>query len=256
MQETGQSFLLGSVQACFLCGGVWPFQAEHARIEGKYQQQLGNPSRSLCPAGMDAAYLDRLAADWQHMAPPLGLEALTKNTGHLMQAAISGPDGQGTMLVDVFSTHRHKVHDAMTAKKPVQVPGFDALQADLVRCLHLNTTPASPENLTAEQQAVITPAKDIQAAFQKLFSALDVGLSTNDATKVKTVLMSLVTDVGRMAQSEIEAAKVEESLDYRRSLHVAQIRQRTTVGFQAACQLQEHLGQIALRGFEAFGRIK
>ena len=192
-------------------------KAEHARIEAKYQQQHEEKARSYCPAYMDAAYLDRFAANWKHIAPQLGLESLAKSTGQQMQAAINGPDGQGTILVDVFNEHQHQVYAAMTSKKAVQIPDFDALKASMVRCLRLDEQPAQVGNLTAEQQAVVNPAQDVHAAFLKLFLALNTGLAPADAEKVKTVILGMVTDIGRMAQSEIEVACLEDSLDELRS---------------------------------------
>ena len=192
-------------------------KAEHARIEAKYQQQLGDKPRSYYPAYMDAAYFDRFAANWKHIAPQLGLESLTKNTGHLMQAAINGPDGKGTILVDVFNQHQHEVYAAITSRKKVQIPDFDVLKASMMKCLRLDDPPAPAGHLATDQQAVVNPANDIHTAFLKLFSALNAGLPTTDAEKVKAVIRSIITDVGCMAQSELEVAVVENSLDELRS---------------------------------------
>lgn len=193
-------------------------KAEHARIEAKYWQQMGGKGRSFCPVYMDAAYFDRFNANWQHIAPQLGLESLSKSTGHLIRAAITGPDGQRTLLVDVFNEHQHRVYVAMTNKKLVSIPGFDDLKVALMKTTRLNESASPVANLTAEQQAVVQPTAQIHAAFLKMFAALDAGLSAADAEKVRTVILSIVDDVGRMAVSEIEAAIIEQSLDYRRSL--------------------------------------
>ncbi len=194
-------------------------KAEHVRIEAKYQQQLGDKPRSFCPAYMDDAYFDQFAANWKHIAPQLGLESLTKSTGQLMCRAINGPDGKGTILADVFHRQQHEVDAAMSSKKTVPVPDFDSLKVRMVKCLRLDATPMQVENLTLEQQAVIGPANDAHAAFLKLFSAVDAGLTPADAEKVKAVINAIVIDVGRMAESEMEVASLEASLDY---LHAPQ----------------------------------
>ena len=193
-------------------------KAEHARIKAKGQKQFGDKATNYCPTYMDAAYLDRFAANWKHMAPQLGLEPLAKSTGSLMRAAISGPDGKGTILKKVFDQYQHEVSAAMSTKKAVPIPDFDSLKAEMVKCLRLDKTPAEVDNLTQEQQAVVSPANEARAAFLKLFTAVDAGLPPADAEKVKTVILGIVTDVGCMAVSEVEAGILEESLDYIRSL--------------------------------------
>lgn len=193
-------------------------QAEHVRIEAKYQKQLGRKPESLCPAYMDAAYLDRSAANWQHISAQLHLDILARNMGQLMRLAVNGPDGKRTLLADVFQRHQQAVDAAMTGNTNVPMPGFDALEAELLKCLRLDDSPQPVAGLSADQQAVVQPAAQIRAAFLKIFSALDAGLPAADAEKVKAFLSGTLTDVGRMAESEIEAARVEASLDYRRSL--------------------------------------
>ena len=192
-------------------------KAEHERIEAKYRQQTGDKPRSFRPAYMDAAYFDRFSANWQHMAAQLGLESLAKTTGHLMRTAINGPDSKGTILVNVFDEHQHEIYVAMTGKKPKPIPEFDTLQTSVMKCLELDGASAPIGTLTAEQQAVVNPAREIHTAFLKLFSALDIGLSAADATKVEAVITSIVIDVGRMAQSELEIACLDHSLDELRS---------------------------------------
>lgn len=193
-------------------------KAEHDRIDAKYRQQFAGKTKSFCPSYMDGAYFERLAANWKHMAPQLGLESLAKSTGRLMRAAINGPDGKPTILADVFKEHQREVKAAMSSKEAVVIPDFDALKVKMVKCLRLDATPVQAGNLPAEQQVVVRPASDAHAAFLKLFSAVDAGLAPADAEKVKTVILGIVTDVGRMAQSELEAGILEESLDYIRSL--------------------------------------
>ena len=188
-------------------------KAEHARIEAKYQQQLGKQPRKFCPGYMDDAYFDRFAVNWKQIAPQLGLESLVKTTGRLMRAAIDGPDGKGTVLINVFNQHQREVYAAMTSKNTAPIPDFEVLRASMVKCLQLDDTAMPTGNLTTEQQAAVNPANEIRTAFLKLFSALDAGLSVPDAEKVKTAIRSIFTDVGNMAQSELKVAMAEDSLD-------------------------------------------
>lgn len=91
-------------------------RTEHARIEAKYRQQFGTEPKHFCPAYMDDKYFDALADNWKLLAPKLGLDPLTKKTGHLMRDAINGTRGTGTMLVEIFNQHQARVYASMIGK--------------------------------------------------------------------------------------------------------------------------------------------
>ena len=77
-------------------------KVEHARIEAKYGERFHRASKAYWPAYMTDEYFEKFSANWNALAPKLGLVALTKNTGHNMRDAILGTRGNGTMLVEIL----------------------------------------------------------------------------------------------------------------------------------------------------------
>jgi hypothetical protein len=187
-------------------------KAEHERIEAKYQQRRGSGSKSFLPSYMDDAYFDKFSEVWTKLSPKLGLEPLAKNTGHYMREAITGTRGTGTILVEIFNTHQARVNAAMTGKT-TDVADFDSLKAELVQRLLLDQTTIHDENFTMAQRDAVDFTIGIRGGFTRLFAALDASLKPTDAEKVKEIISSIVVDVGRMAESELEASLAEHALD-------------------------------------------
>jgi hypothetical protein len=189
-------------------------KAEHARIEAKYREKFGTAPKSFCPPDMTDAYFDRLSANWKLLAPKLGLESLTKNTGNLMRDAINGTRGNGTMLVDVFNRHQARVYAAMTGKGN-ELAGFEALKAELISRLYLDKTSIDDKNFKMAERDAVGFTVGIRDPFIKLFVALDASLKPTDASRIKAFVLSICTEAGRMAQSELEVAIAEHALDRR-----------------------------------------
>ena len=187
-------------------------KAEHARIETKYQKRFGTAPKSYCPAYMTDAYLDRLAANWKILSPKLGLESLIKDIGNLMRDAINGTRGNGTMLVEIFNRHQARVFDAM-AGKGSEPTDFNALKAELITRLELDKTTVHDETYPLTQRDAVGFALVIHGDILDLFKKLDAGLSVADAARIKMAVLTIFTDVGRMAQSELEAGIAERALD-------------------------------------------
>ena len=187
-------------------------KAEHARIEAKYRVVLGTEPTSHLPAYMTENYFEKFAANWKLLSPKLGLEPLAKDIGNLMRDAINGTRGNGTMLVEIFNHHQDQVLAAM-AGQGSEPADFDALKADLITRLELDKTVIHDETYRISQRDAVGFALPIRGDIMGLFTRLDASLKPADAERVKAVILSVFTDVGRMAQSELEAGIAEKALD-------------------------------------------
>lgn len=187
-------------------------KAEHARIEAKYRQHFGTEPKHFCPAYMDDNYFEGLADNWKLLAPKLGLEPLTKKTGHLMRDAINGTRGTGTMLVEIFNQHQARVYASMIGKG-TEPADFDALKTDLINRLEIGKRIVHDENYGMAQRDAVDFTTGIEGGFNRLFAALDTGLTPSNAARVKGFVTSICIDVGRMAQSELQAGIIENALD-------------------------------------------
>jgi hypothetical protein len=184
---------------------------EHTRVEALYRQELGTVPKSFRPAYMTDDYLDRLAANWTALSPKLGLDPLARDIGHMMRDAIKGTRGTGTILVEIFNRHQARIFDSMAGKKVGRVD-YDSLRAELVSRLELDKKQVDEERYEIARRDAVSFALGIQGVTRKLFARLDAGLAPADAAKVKTVLMSIFDDVGRMAESELQAGILEWSV--------------------------------------------
>ena len=107
-------------------------KAEHRRIEAAYDAKYGKKLVSYCPAYMTDEYISGLIANWDKLAPKLGLEELARKSGRRMRFAIDGDEGKGTVAVLIFNSHQNLVYDEMVASGARTV-GFDQLRAEFVR---------------------------------------------------------------------------------------------------------------------------
>ena len=108
-------------------------KAEHRRIEAKYEAKFGKKLVSYCPAYMTDDYLNSLIANWDKLAPKLGLEKVAKDSGRIMRLAIDGENGKGTVLILILNQHQKLVSDEMTSQKRQRKFGFEQLKSELVR---------------------------------------------------------------------------------------------------------------------------
>jgi hypothetical protein len=181
---------------------------EHARIEGLYLRKNGKAPKSSRPAYMTDEFLNRLAANWNLLSPKLGLEPYAKDVGHMMRDAIKGTRGTGTIIIDIFNQHQARLFDQMagTGGAPAD---FEALKAQLVTRLELDKPTVSEGQYEVARRDAVSYAIIIHGTTMKLFRRLDQGLKPADAEGVKSVLTSIIMDVGQMAQSELEAGIAE-----------------------------------------------
>jgi hypothetical protein len=184
---------------------------EHGRIEALYLRKYGTASKSYRPAYMTDEYLNRLSANWNLLSPKLGLEAFAKEVGHGMRNAIKGTRGTGTIIVEIFNYHQSKVFNSMAGKGNGPAD-FETLKSQLISRLELDKPSVDEERYEIARRDAVSFALGIQGDTIKLFKRLDEGLKAADAERVKAALTSVFIDVGRMAQSELEAALAEWAL--------------------------------------------
>lgn len=177
---------------------------EHQRIEGLYLRKYGTAPKSYRPAYMTDEYLNRLCANWNLLSQKLGLEAFGKEMGHGMRNAIKGTRGTGTIIVEICNNHQSKVFDSMAGKGSGPAD-FETLKSQLISRLELDKPRVDEERYEIARRDAVSFVLGIQGDTIKLFKRLDAGLKPADAERVKTVLTSIIMDVGHMAQSELEA---------------------------------------------------
>jgi cytochrome c556 len=152
-------------------------------------------------------YLALFAKNWDFLAPKLGLKSLTMDIGREMRAGITGTQGEAVTIVTIFQAHQKSVLESMAGNSDGQAE-FDTLKSKImIQFDQAQTDDSDPSTPETKQ-----PLAAIRRRISTLFGALDNGLSPADASKVKTALTSMFTDVGRMAQSELEASNVEWAL--------------------------------------------
>lgn len=176
---------------------------EHQRIEALYLRTYGKAPKSYRPSFMTDEYLNRLCANWNLLSPKLGLEAFAKEMGHGVRNAIKGTRGTGTIIVEILNSHQSKVFDSR-AGAGNGLADFETLKSQLISRLELDKPRVDEERYEIARRDAVSFALGIQGDSIKLFKRLDAGLKTADAERVKTVLMSIIMDVGQMAQSELE----------------------------------------------------
>lgn len=186
--------------------------AEHERIRAKYQDRLHWESKASWPAYMTSEYFEQFTTNWNALAPKLGLTTLAKNTGHNMRDAILGTRSNGTMLVEIFNQHQAKVFDLLAGKSR-EPADFDVLKKELITRLYLDQSVIHDENFKMAERDAVDFASGIHGPVIELFRKLDAKLSPTDATEIESAIMSAFIDVGRLAQSELEAGIVEKALD-------------------------------------------
>jgi hypothetical protein len=187
--------------------------AEHSRIEALFRQKRGTAPKSFRPAYMTDGYVDRFAANWDTLSPKLGLEPFTKEVGSLMRDAIKGTRGTGTMIVEIFNQHQAQVFAAMTGR--AGPADFETLRTQLVTRLELDQKTVDEGKYEVSRRDAVRVAIIIHGITMKLFKQLDQNLKPSDAERIKTALTAVFVDVGRLAQSELEAGILENAIQPR-----------------------------------------
>ena len=180
-------------------------QQEEVRIAALYERKYGHPSKALWPAYMTDEYLNRFAANWEILSPKLGLEPYTKEFGNTMRDAILGTRGTGTTIVEIFNEHQSRVFNAM-AGKGSRGADFESLRSELAKRLEWDALRIDDSSYSVPRRDAIRSAMILRGNTIKLFKRFDDGLSATDAEKVKTVITSMIMDIGEMANGELRAA--------------------------------------------------
>jgi hypothetical protein len=156
-------------------------------------------------------YLNRFAANWNFLSPKLGLDSFTKEVGNTMRDGINGTRGSGTLAVEIFNDHQDRVFNSMTGKG-ADGADFDSLKAALFSGLDLDKPKIDDSNYSVSRRDAERAAVYIQELTLKLFRQFDQNLKPADAQRLKGAIVSVFTDVGRMAQSELQAGIAEWAL--------------------------------------------
>jgi hypothetical protein len=157
---------------------------------------------------MTDAYVEQFVANWNFLSPKLGLEPYAKEVGNDMREAIKGTRGTGTIIVDILNRHQAKVFEAMTGKE-VQGADFESLRSELFIRLELDKPSVSEQRYEIARRDAVSYAIVIHGVTMKLFGRIDQALKPADADAVKAALTSVFTDMGELAQSELEAGLME-----------------------------------------------
>jgi hypothetical protein len=184
---------------------------EHQRIEALYQARYGATPTSYRPAYMTDDYLNRFAANWNFLSPKLGLDSYTKDVGHAMRDGIKGTRGTGTILVNILNQHQSHVFDRM-AGKDAGPADFKTLQSEIITQLDLDKPDVDEESFEIGRRDAISFAFGIQGETMKLFKKIDETVAPKDAKQIKAAISGVYIDVGRMAESELEAGIAEWAL--------------------------------------------
>ena len=187
-------------------------KSEHARIEAKYQQKFSKPPKSHCPAYMTDEYIEKFAKNWNLLSPKFDLKPFTQDIGNMMREAIKGTRGTGTMLVEIFNEHQAQVFDGMT-RAGDKSADFDLLKSNLVTRLELGKKVLREEEYEIPRRDAVSYAVCIQGVTMRLFKKFDENFEPTDTERFKAAFTRIFMDVGRMAQSELEAGIAEWALD-------------------------------------------
>lgn len=187
-------------------------KSEHQRIEAKYQHETGKQPQSHCPAYMTDDYIDRFASNWNLLSPKLDLKPFTQDIGHLLRLAIKGTRDTGTIAVEIFNEHQKLVFNSI-AGTGNESAGFGLLKSNLVARLELDRQNVNEEKYEIPRRDAVSYAIIIHGVTMKLFKKLDDNLKPADAERIKAALTRVFLDVGRAAQSELEAGIVEWAFD-------------------------------------------
>jgi hypothetical protein len=143
---------------------------EEARIRELNRKERSASPRTFLPLYMTEDYLTRFSTNWNLLSPKIGLGPFAKNIGSLMNDAIHGTRGTGTMVVEIFNKHQTRVFDAMVGKGH-DPADFEALKSELITRLELDKTFVDEEKYTLDQRDAVSYAIIIHGTTMKLFGS-------------------------------------------------------------------------------------
>jgi hypothetical protein len=176
-------------------------EAEHSRVGAKFRQLRGVEMPNHLPSYVNQEFLSKAAKNWGFLAPKLDLKPLATEIGRLMRVAIESTNGNEPLAANVLKAHQERVIASMIGT--AAPTDFESLRKDFR--LKLDSAKAS-------QQPDIQATLKIQETLERLSQTIGQRLNPSDAEKVSAVISSIISDVGKMAQAELEIAIVEGSL--------------------------------------------
>jgi len=187
-------------------------QKEHERISAKFAVKTGQPHQSRIPVYMTPEYVDRIVANWNLLAPRLGLDVFAKETGGFVREGIRGTRDTGTIAVDIFNQQQKLVMDEVkTGERGGKV--FDQLKAKLYTELEFEKPYVDMKGYEIPRRDAVSYALIFQGTRDKLFEKIDAGAAPEKAAKMKDFITGTFLELGRLAVSELEIGILEWSLN-------------------------------------------
>lgn len=187
-------------------------QKEHERISAKFAAKTGKPHQSRMPDYMTPEYIDRLIANWNLLAPRLGLNVFARETGKFVREGIRGTRDTGTIAVEIFNTHQKRVLEQMkTGERGGEA--FEELKAQLYTELEFGKPYVDMKGYEIPRRDAVSYALIFQGTQDKLFAKIDGGVPPEKAGKLKDFITGSLLELGRLALLELELGILEWSLD-------------------------------------------
>lgn len=186
-------------------------QKEHERISARFAAKMGKAPQSRMPAYLTPEYIDRMIANWNLLAPRLGLDVFAKETGGFVREGIRGTRDTGTIVVEIFNAHQKRVVEQMK-KGDSGGTAFDELKAKLFTELEFNKEDVDMTGYEIPRRDAVSYAIIFRGTQEKLFQKIDGGVPPEKAEKIKSFITGTMLELGRLAHSELEIGILEWSL--------------------------------------------
>lgn len=186
-------------------------QKEHERVSAKFAAKTGKRHQSRMPDYMTPEYIDRVVANWNLLAPRLGLDAFAKETGKFVREGIRGTRDTGTIAVEIFNAHQERVVEQMkTGERGGEA--FEELKAKLYTELEFGKPYVDMKGYDVPRRDAVSYVLIFQGTEDKLFAKIDGGVPPQNAKKLKSVIRGALLDLGRLAHSELEIGILDLAL--------------------------------------------
>ena len=215
--------------------------AEDERVEKLYLQATGKQT-SIRPNFLSDDNLDQFAKNWNHLAPKLGLENFAKQVGADIRTALIVSDGTRTPLQSLVAQHQQSLYNHLTGNREAG-----------------DSTKTFTDKIASLAGASDSPFRTVRERLNQIFSALDKGLSKNDADRVKAFIIDVFSDSGLAAESEFEAGNVAWALDVEKSPRAYDVAQETRLTLEekrrfSALLVHDHFTKADFPRLDAFYR--
>lgn len=186
-------------------------QAEHKRISSLYEQKTAKPHKGRMPAHMTDEYLQQLVSNWNALSPRLGLDAFAKEIGRCAREGIRGTRNTGTIAIEIFNQHQDFVIEGMKSGTR-RGNDFERLLSKIKTELEFDKPSVTLVGYETQRRDAVSYALIIEGRFHTLFKKIDAALPPDQATELKSVMLSFFIDFCELAHSEFEIGMLNWSL--------------------------------------------